>query len=1356
MLAGGDITITADTITNQYSEIAANGDIALNAAAVSNTGQDLVETVVTQTVSNYRERYCALRILGICLDRDWRNRSRTTTTRATATTGAVFASIQAGGALSAHVTGYLGNNAVRSNAAQIGLSSGGRAIAAPSGVGAINPDIILGRTGLFQPTNRPDAPFLIETRPEFIDISAFLSSDYFFDRIEYDANLVQRRFGDAYVEARLIQEQLFALTGRRLAGSTEELRALLKALYDNAASATEALALTPGVALTAEQVVALTADIIWMEEQEIDGQTVLVPVVYLSGDTLDETMLASAQISGATTELNAGSLGNSGAITGTTGLRIATGGDLVNSGGVLASDGDVGITAGGRFANISGQVSGEDVTIAADSVENSTAVLRDETAIGFNDRAQQTARIDAAGNLNVTAAGDMTAIGGQFSAGEDATLDAGGNIALGAAQRETRREESFADGYDNSYRLENDLAGITAGGNVSIGAGGDLFVLGAEISAGGDAALTADGDIAIASVQDMAQDDMVFDIDSGGLFGVETDIRRQNQQVTTSRSTITAGGDVDVASSGGDVTLQAAGVESGGTTTLSAEEGRVAMLTTKDSTFERDERREEDLFWWNESDQGQSGTTRTHVEVEAGGGLKIVSGGDVVVEYVPTGNLDEGLAQLATAPGLAWMGDLRARNDVDWVAVETAFDEWDYESQGLTEAGALFVTAVTTFVLGPGIDALAANLAGGIGGGAAVEAAIGAGLTSLSNQTAVALVNTQGDLGAALEQVMSDGSLRSLVTAMVSAGLSDHLTTVSGIVEPTAGTATALDTLRYEMQSGLISASVNATISTAVNGGDLGDNLLDGWTNAMVMAGLAGTQHRIGDFALEHGIDDGSIGHAVAHAVAGGLAAEALGRDFADGALGAALAALASTAIGESGLSDDRQAELQNLIVTTAILVTSEGDVAGASLAGEIAASLQNNNYLNHAEAVERQEILDALWACNDSGTCSDAEIAALQEDYRRMNALDEARDLALREACGELYSSACAVELNRLNVAFESYTEAYRNGEIAAPGVFNEYALDGGSDGSRSVVALHAQYRQAFLRNAFVEAIMTLPVEAAGDAVDLATITARAAAGDQTAQNQLVVLRDSVVASITDPVGTVEAGFEQVAARMEEASRLEAAGDWRGAADIIGEVSAGFVYAATGVGGTAAAGTRVLSWVPDPTVRVARRDGAVAVDTSRATRGTPEYELLNNPPANAHIELDNGTAFRTNDAGYVEEITYTPVNQPGVRDSRQTAVGREGIAGDVGGHIQACRHGGTCDRFNLFPQNSNFNNSAYRSWENEITRGLQNGDDVGAIAVRFDRANPNSARPDAVRIEYSINGVPETRRFVNQVGGGQ
>ncbi len=127
---------------------------------------------------------------------------------------------------------------------------------------------------------------------------------------------------------------------------------------------------------------------------------------------------------------------------------------------------------------------------------------------------------------------------------------------------------------------------------------------------------------------------------------------------------------------------------------------------------------------------------------------------------------------------------------------------------------------------------------------------------------------------------------------------------------------------------------------------------------------------------------------------------------------------------------------------------------------------------------------------------------------------------------------------------------------------------------------------------------------------------------------------------------------------------------------------------------------------------------------------------------------------FKTNEGGYVEEIIYQPVNSPGVRDGRQTVVGRDDIAGDVGGHIQAGRHGGTCDRFNLFPQNSNFNNSAYKHWENEITRSLQNGDDVGNVTVRLNRDNPYNPRPDSLEIEYHINGVNRRLNFENQAGG--
>lgn len=118
-----------------------------------------------------------------------------------------------------------------------------------------------------------------------------------------------------------------------------------------------------------------------------------------------------------------------------------------------------------------------------------------------------------------------------------------------------------------------------------------------------------------------------------------------------------------------------------------------------------------------------------------------------------------------------------------------------------------------------------------------------------------------------------------------------------------------------------------------------------------------------------------------------------------------------------------------------------------------------------------------------------------------------------------------------------------------------------------------------------------------------------------------------------------------------------------------------------------------------------------------------------------------------------VDELTFKPTLNQGVRDSRQTAVGKEGLSTDVGGHIQGCQFGGTCDRFNLFPQDANFNNSAYKRWENQIKGALNNGDQVGSVTVRFNRVDPASARPDSLVIDYSINGTKMRKSFRNEAG---
>ncbi|WP_308460530.1 hypothetical protein [Pseudomonas syringae] len=134
-----------------------------------------------------------------------------------------------------------------------------------------------------------------------------------------------------------------------------------------------------------------------------------------------------------------------------------------------------------------------------------------------------------------------------------------------------------------------------------------------------------------------------------------------------------------------------------------------------------------------------------------------------------------------------------------------------------------------------------------------------------------------------------------------------------------------------------------------------------------------------------------------------------------------------------------------------------------------------------------------------------------------------------------------------------------------------------------------------------------------------------------------------------------------------------------------------------------------------------------VKVKTENAVKGTPEYELLNNPSAraaNTRYELDNGKSFTTNSAGQVEELTFIPVNEKIPRDSRQTEMGHQGRDTDVGGHAQACSQGGTCDGYNLFPQDKNFNNSAYKVfYENIIKKALDDSTKtVGPTTIKFNR----------------------------------
>jgi large exoprotein involved in heme utilization and adhesion len=55
-----------------------------------------------------------------------------------------------------------------------------------------------------------------------------------------------------------------------------------QALLDAGVNYAKEFDIEPGVSLSQEQIAALTHDMVWLEERIVDGQKVLVPVVYLA------------------------------------------------------------------------------------------------------------------------------------------------------------------------------------------------------------------------------------------------------------------------------------------------------------------------------------------------------------------------------------------------------------------------------------------------------------------------------------------------------------------------------------------------------------------------------------------------------------------------------------------------------------------------------------------------------------------------------------------------------------------------------------------------------------------------------------------------------------------------------------------------------------------------------------------------------------------------------------------------------------------------------------------------------------------------------------------------------------------
>ncbi|GLH50880.1 hemagglutinin repeat-containing protein [Pseudomonas lactis] len=485
----------------------------------------------------------------------------------------------------------------------------------------------------FMPTAPKSQPhkYLIETNPVLTDLKQFMSSDYLLAGLGYNPDESAKRLGDGLYEQRLIQQAVQARTGQRFIDGQNTDEKLFKYLMDNAIQSKQQLNLAVGVTLTSQQVAALTHDIVWLEQHEVNGEKVLVPVLYMA--QADNRLAPNgALIAGNDLNLIAGeNLENAGTLRATNNLSAKAGNDLINS-GLIEAGNRLDLLAGNNIVNKSGGIiAGRDVTLTAikGDVINERAVTR--TGNGTAERRDyldSASRIEAANDLTMNAGRDIANTGGVLQSGRDTTLVAGRDVHIDAVEQR--------NGLDLGNRLRTETvtqngASVETGRDLKVSAGRDFTAIASRIDAKRDLSITTTENLSISSAADEQHSS-----------SKSKKVTQSKDHISQVSSVLTAGGDVSL-NAGKDLELTASRIAGGGNVALDAQRD-VSILSALDEDASFYSKKSKGSFGRSKSQQRESyDSTNVASVVEAGkdltvnaskqadGGMSIDGGRDVTV-----------------------------------------------------------------------------------------------------------------------------------------------------------------------------------------------------------------------------------------------------------------------------------------------------------------------------------------------------------------------------------------------------------------------------------------------------------------------------------------------------------------------------------------------------------------------------------------------------------------------------------------------------------------------------------------------------------------------------------------------------
>ena len=481
-----------------------------------------------------------------------------------------------------------------------------------------------GPYGMFVQSQSPQSRYLIETNPELTQTAAFMSSDYLLGKLDFSADEAARRLGDGRYESRLISDAVLAQTGQRfLAGGLNNDYEQFRYLMDNALASKNELNLAVGVTLTSEQVAALTHDIVWMEERVIDGQKVLVPVLYLA-QAESRNVRGGSLIQGRDLQMIAGNdLVNVGTLRATNNLSADVKGSLYN-GGLVEANERLSVMATDSIRNaLAGDIRGNQLslsTLKGDIVNDRTAVTY-SPGQGMRTALDEGGNISARDTLSIKSGNDLTN-SGTITSGADANLSATRDINLLAVQdvNEIHNIENGGHRSTVTTTVENLASTVKSGGNLKLDAGRDINVLGSTAEAKGDLLADAKQDLNMASASDE------HNVETNSKKGKKRVHEEDNHTVQKAAEFI-AGGDVKT-SSGRDTTLVASKISAGNEAYVYAGND-LNLLAAQNKDYTLYDMKEKGGFGAKKMKRDEV-TQITHVgsEIKTGGNLTLVSEGD--------------------------------------------------------------------------------------------------------------------------------------------------------------------------------------------------------------------------------------------------------------------------------------------------------------------------------------------------------------------------------------------------------------------------------------------------------------------------------------------------------------------------------------------------------------------------------------------------------------------------------------------------------------------------------------------------------------------------------------------------------